>query len=134
MSLFVDECRKVSFSVFFRFSIPPESAFGGGLFGVFCCHECLVRCLFLQLSRLLQNFLQKIKTFFLKDQIFFPRILLIVAAHDRGDGFQLGFCKLRRNHFCNLLRCVRLHEVHSLLQCLREFFLRLRRAFSDNSV
>ena len=42
--------------------------------------------------------------------------------HDRGDGFQLGFCKLRRNHFCNLLRCVRLHEVHSLLQCLREFF------------
>ena len=113
------ECDKVCLCTGGK-SYPLTGSTGDGY--TLASHECLVRCLFLQLSRLLQNILQKIKTFFLKDQIFFPRILLIVAAHDRGDGFQLGFCKLRRNHFCNLLRCVRLHEVHSLLQCLREFF------------
>ena len=66
-------------------------------------HKILIRNPCVKLPGFLQNVLEKLKAFLLKDRIFFPGILLFVAVHDDRDLFGVGLLKLRFDRLGNLL-------------------------------
>lgn len=84
-------------------------------------HKILIRNPRVKLAGFLQNVLEKLKTFLLKDRIFFPGILLFVAVHDDRDLFGVGLLKLRFDRLGNLLGGVGVHVVEAFLDRVCEF-------------
>ena len=84
-------------------------------------HKILIRNPRVKLAGFLQNVLEKLKAFLLKDRIFFPGILLFVAVHDDRDLFGVGLLKLRTYRLGDLLSGVGVHVVEAFLDRVCEF-------------
>ena len=84
-------------------------------------HKILIRNPRVKLAGFLQNVLEKLKAFLLKDRIFFPGILLFVAVHDDRDLFGVGLLKLRAYRLGDLLSGVGVHIVEAFLNRICEF-------------
>ena len=92
-------------------------------------HKILIRNPRVKLTGFLQNVLEKLKAFLLKDRISFPGILLFVAVHDDRDLFGVGLLKLRFDRLGNLLGGVGVHVVEAFLDRVCEFLDDLRVLF-----
>lgn len=93
-------------------------------------HKILIRNPRVKLTGFLQNVLEKLKAFLLKDRIFFPGILLFVAVHDDRDLFGVGLLKLRTYRLGDLLGGVGVHIVEAFLNRICEFLDDLRMLFN----
>ena len=85
-------------------------------FSIGSIHQLFVGCPFRQFPGVLQNILQQFKAFFLKNQIRFPGVLLIVAGPMVVMVERSSLGKLGSNGLCDFFRSVRLYKVHALLQ------------------
>lgn len=92
-------------------------------------HKILIRNPRVKLAGFLQNVLEKLKAFLLKDRIFFPGILLFVAVHDDRDLFGVGLLKLRTYRLGDLLSGVGVHVVKAFLDRVCEFLDDFRMLF-----
>lgn len=87
-----------------------------GPFGKLGRHQILVGSPLCQLPGALQDILEQLEAAFLKYQVAFPSILIVIPCHDRSDRLQISLGELRLDDCGYFFRRVRLHIVHSLLQ------------------
>ena len=93
-------------------------------------HKILIRNPCVKLPGFLQNVLEKLKAFLLKDGIPFPGILLFVTFHNDLDLFGVCLLKLRFDRLGDLRGGVGIHVVETFLDRIGEALYDLRMLFN----